>query len=88
MIELGNSEMRYDLLDAETGNLYDRFPTEETALAFVRALIEANGADIVDSLVLGGRDAAGRILPVQTGTELARHVRAAAPDRLPLGRRP
>ena len=66
--------MRYDLLDAETGNLYDRFPTEEAALAFVRALIEANGADIVETLVLGGRDATGRILPVETGTVLAQHA--------------
>lgn len=79
--------MRYDLLDAETGNLYDRFPTEEAALAFVRALIESNGADIVETLVLGGRDAAGQVLPVKAGAALARRAEAVVPDQPPLARR-
>lgn len=79
--------MRYDLIDAETGNLYDRFPSEETALAFVRALIEANGVEIADTLMLGGRDDAGRVLPVQTGAALVRHAQASPPDRPPLSRR-
>ena len=63
--------MRYDLMDVETGNLYDRFAGEKAALALVRALIEANGVEIADTLMLGGRDAAGRVLPVQTGAALA-----------------
>ena len=45
--------MRDDLLDVETGNLFGRFSTEEEALAFVRALIDANGAAAVESLALG-----------------------------------
>jgi hypothetical protein len=79
--------MRYDLMDTETGNLYDRFPSEETALAFVRALIEANGTEIADTLMLGGRDAAGRVLPVQTGAALARRAENATTDGPPLSRR-
>ncbi len=79
--------MRYDLMDAETGNLYDRFPSEETALAFVRELIEANGVEISDTLMLGGRDDAGRALPVQTGEALARRAQNATTAAPPLSRR-
>lgn len=79
--------MRYDVLDAETGNLYDRFPSEEAALQFVRALIEANGVEIAETLMLGGRDAAGRILPVQPGTALARRAQDEVTHRLRLSRR-
>lgn len=79
--------MRYDLIDTETGNLYDRFPREEAALAFVRELIEANGAEIADTLMLGGRDDTGRVLPVQTGAALARRAQASPSDRPPLSRR-
>lgn len=80
MTGLENWTMRYDLLDAETGSLYDRFPSEEAALVFVWALIEANGVEIADTLMLGGRDATGRTLPVQTGTALVRRAQAAVRD--------
>ena len=71
----------------QTGNLYDRFPTEEAALAFMRELIDANGADIVDTLALGGRDEAGHTLPVASGAALARRAQAEEADRRPLARR-
>lgn len=79
--------MRYDVMDTETGNLYGRFQTEDAALAFVRALIAANGAEITETMALGGRDDDGRVLPVTTGEALARGVSAKETDRLPLARR-
>lgn len=45
---------RYDLLETETGNLVGRFTGEDEALAFVCALIEANGEDVIETIVLGG----------------------------------
>lgn len=79
--------MRYDLIDTETGNLCDRFPSEETALAFVRSLIVANGVEIVDTLMFGGRNDAGQVLPVQTGAALARRAHASTTERPPHSRR-
>lgn len=79
--------MRYDLLDVETGNLYDRFSSEEAALSFIRSLIESNGVEIADTLMLGGRDDTGRKIPVRTGAALARRAQTATPDRSPLARR-
>lgn len=75
---------RYDLLDNETGNLYGRFQSEDQALRFVRGLMDANGPDIVESMVLGGRDDDGHVIPAETGEALARRALAAAPDRLPV----
>lgn len=65
----------YDLLETETGNLLGRFTSEDEALAFVGALIEANGEDVIDTIVLGGRDDRGHVLPRDTGTTLARRAR-------------
>jgi hypothetical protein len=79
--------MRYDVLDTETGNLYGRFQTEEAALSFVRELIAANGAGILESVALGGRDEAGDILPMATGEVLEQRVLAEMTDRLPVARR-
>jgi len=78
----GRTEVPYDVLDAETGNLFGRFPTEAEALAFVRSLIEANGAAVTDTVLFGGRDDAGHVLPVETGASLARRpIAVPAVDR-------
>jgi hypothetical protein len=79
--------MRYDLLDIETGNLYGRFRTEDEALAFVRSLVDANGPAIAETLALGGRDDAGRVLATRTGTELTRRAEETATDWVPMARR-
>ncbi|MGH2560409.1 MAG: hypothetical protein ACRDJH_15210 [Thermomicrobiales bacterium] len=79
--------MRYDVMDTETGNLYGRFQTEEAALALVRGLIDANGAEITETVAVGGRNDDGRVLPVATGEALARRVSANETKRKPLARR-
>ena len=78
---------RFDVLDVETGNLYGRFPTEATALRFVRAMMDANGAAIVETMALGGRDASGAVLPVKTGIGLAQDALRAEADPLRLSQR-
>ena len=75
---------RYDLLERDTGNLVGRFASEDEALAFVRGLIEANGEDVVDTIILGGRDDRGHILPTESGAALARRAMASTPNPLPV----
>lgn len=78
---------RYDLLDRDTGNLVGRFASEDDALAFVRGLIEANGDDVVDTIMLGGRDDRGHVLPAESGAALAQRAMASMPIPLPVGGR-
>jgi hypothetical protein len=75
---------RYDLLDRDTGNLVGRFASEDEALAFVRALIETNGEDVAETIVLGGRDDHGHVLPVESGAALARRAMVSTPNPLPV----
>jgi hypothetical protein len=62
--------MRYDLWEVESGNCLGRHPTDEEALAVVRALVEHYEPDSADDLNLGGEDEAGRFAEPFSGAAL------------------
>lgn len=62
--------MRYELWDADAGNMIGSFETETEALAEVRGLLAVNASGYADDLALGQVDASGGAL-IAEGAELA-----------------
>jgi hypothetical protein len=65
----------FNLIDTETSNVIGRYDSEQDALRLVEELLETHGEEFVRELQLGGRDEAGRVLPVVDGDELVRRAR-------------
>lgn len=63
--------MAHELWDTEFANLIADFPTEDAALAAVRAEVEARGSNAVAHLALGYEDENGDTHPIAAGLALA-----------------
>ena len=62
----------YELMDIDSANVVGFFPTEEEALATVRAAYERHGAAGVEGLALSENPADGPARLIAEGEELAR----------------
>ncbi|MDP9375955.1 MAG: hypothetical protein M3Q65_26600 [Chloroflexota bacterium] len=71
--------MLYEVWDYETGNCLGAYPDEGTALADVRATIQAHGPAAAASLVLLTAPDDGDGTQIAAGAALARLAAAAAP---------
>lgn len=73
----------YELWDVESGNRLERFDSESAALRAARELLELNGDDLVEVLMLGAfrRDETGVVerLPVLGGDALLARIRSLDP---------
>ena len=61
----------YQLWDTGTGNLMDEFASEGEALAFIREVVIAEGARVVDDWALGWGDEDGDGAAIAHGNQLA-----------------
>ena len=66
----------YELWDNETRNLLGTYPSEETALAVIRSLLQKHGPGAVASLFLGREDEAGRSTLIADGNALVKRAEA------------
>ena len=61
----------YQLWDTQTGNLMDTFTTQTQALTFVRDVVTAEGASVVEGWALGWGDEQGNGAAIAQGRRLA-----------------
>lgn len=69
--------MQYELWHVPSGNLVGTFPTEEEALALVRAELDAHGRPRAEAFALGTEDRRGRSRLIADGATLV--ARATEP---------
>ena len=73
--------MIYRVFDTSINRLFAVYDTEEKALALVRTLIGANGADYADDLAVGCEQADGSFAEPLTGAALLARVEEVATQR-------
>ena len=61
----------FQLWEAESANLVGSYPTEEAALLVVRNVIDKQGREVLDTIVLLQEGARGRLTKVAEGAALA-----------------
>jgi hypothetical protein len=68
----------FEIWDTETRNLLGDFDSEDAALALVRDILAANGAEIASTLALVSEDTGGRFKTLAHGAELLERASSLA----------
>lgn len=68
----------FQLWEMESANLVGSYPTEDAALAVVRAAIEKHGRESMAAVVLLREGARGRLTKIAEGAALVDRARAGA----------